>query len=443
MVSQARLRLWSAVHRWTSLIATALLLLTCVTGLPLIFHDEIEDWLDPPPARQQPAANAVAPMLDALVARALADHPGSVAVSLGFSRPAPGSTEPPTVVVATGPDPQAPFAQLRRHTFDLRDGTLLQLPPPRTGGFMDTVLELHKNLLAGLPGALLLGAMGLLLVASVVSGVVVYGPFMRKLRFGTVRAGRRARWLDLHNLVGIGIAAWLLVVGTTGAINTLHDPIAAHWRAEVLPQMTGPYRGLPPPGRIGSIDAAIATARAAAPGMEVQSVFLPGTNFATPHHFGVYLRGATPLSMRILKPALVDATTGALSDIREMPWYVKALFVSQPLHFGDYGGLPMKWMWLVLDLLAIAVLVSGLYLWVVRRRRATEVPQPRPRGEPEAATEHSPSTWRMPKLLALCICAGLGVACVTTDAALKGAADFALAIPLAVVFWFVLRGLRR
>jgi len=35
------------------------------------------------------------------------------------------------------------------------------------------------------------------------------------------------------------------------------------------------------------------------------------------------------------------------------------------------------------------------------------------------------------------------VACVTTDAALKWAADLALAIPLAVVFWFVLRGLRR
>ncbi|WP_414453334.1 PepSY domain-containing protein, partial [Enterobacter hormaechei] len=45
-----------------------------------------------------------------------------------------------------------------------------------------------------------LGLMGLLLVASLVSGVVVYTPFMRKLDFATVRAerSRRLKWLDLH-----------------------------------------------------------------------------------------------------------------------------------------------------------------------------------------------------------------------------------------------------
>ena len=28
-----------------------------------------------------------------------------------------------------------------------------------------------------------------------------------------------------------------------------------------------------------------------------------------------------------------------------MPWYVKALKLSQPLHFGDYGGMPLKIIW--------------------------------------------------------------------------------------------------
>jgi uncharacterized iron-regulated membrane protein len=46
-----------------------------------------------------------------------------------------------------------------------------------------------------------------------------------------------------------------------------------------------------------------------------------------------------------------------------MPWYAKILLLSQPLHFGDYGGLPLKIIWAILDLMTIVVLGSGLYLW--------------------------------------------------------------------------------
>ena len=51
-----------------------------------------------------------------------------------------------------------------------------------------------------------------------------------------------------------------------------------------------------------------------------------------------------------------------------------ALFVSQPLHFGDYGGMPMKILWVILDLISITVLVTGLYLFFTRRKSAEEQP---------------------------------------------------------------------
>ena len=50
-----------------------------------------------------------------------------------------------------------------------------------------------------------------------------------------------------------------------------------------------------------------------------------------------------------------------------MPWYAQVLFVSQPLHFGNYGGLPLKVLWALLDGLAIVVLGSGVYLWLKKR----------------------------------------------------------------------------
>ena len=63
-----------------------------------------------------------------------------------------------------------------------------------------------------------------------------------------------------------------------------------------------------------------------------------------------------------------DARSAEVTDSRDLPWYVTTLLVSQPLHFGDYGGMPMQIIWALLDLVTIVVLGSGLYLWLARRR---------------------------------------------------------------------------
>jgi uncharacterized iron-regulated membrane protein len=52
--------------------------------------------------------------------------------------------------------------------------------------------------------------------------------------------------------------------------------------------------------------------------------------------------------------------------VPKLPWYLTALLVSQPLHFGDYGGMPMQIIWALLDIATIIVLGSGLYLWLKR-----------------------------------------------------------------------------
>jgi len=49
-----------------------------------------------------------------------------------------------------------------------------------------------------------------------------------------------------------------------------------------------------------------------------------------------------------------------------------ALEVCRPLHFGDYGGLPLQILWALFDLVLIVVLISGLYLWLSRRKAPVE-----------------------------------------------------------------------
>lgn len=99
-----------------------------------------------------------------------------------------------------------------------------------------------------------------------------------------------------------------------------------------------------------------------------------------------------PLTSRLNTPVLVDGATGALTTVARMPWYLTALELSRPLHFGDYGGMPLKIIWALLDLITIVVLVSGLYLWLARRR-ATEahIADLMRRHEAAAAVQRTPA----------------------------------------------------
>jgi uncharacterized iron-regulated membrane protein len=255
---------------------------------------------------------------------------------------------------------------------DARTAQYVAEPPIEGGAVMAFLFHLHVDLFAGVPGKLFLGSMGLLLLVAIVSGVVLYAPFMRKLPFGEVRHGRTARlkWLDLHNLLGIVTLVWALVVGATGVVNTLADVLLQYWQATEIAAMVKPYEGQPPPKTLASMEQAVARAQALQPGMQVGFIAFPGTPFASSHHYGIYMRGDQALTARLYKPVLVDAGPGQVTDQRTLPWYLTALLLSQPLHFGDYGGAGMQFLWALLDLATILVLGSGLYLWLKRGRAA-------------------------------------------------------------------------
>jgi len=356
------IRAWSVVHKWTSLVSTAFMLMLCLTGLPLIFHHEIDEALGTHGAYEAPPLGTPTLSLDRMMAVALAERPGEVPLYLSFDE------DRPVINVTTGPRPDAADADMHFASFDWTNAQAL--PPHQEGGVMDFILTLHIEMFMGLPGMLFLGFMGLVVFAAIVSGVVLYAPFMRKLDFGVVRVTRssRVKWLDYHNLLGVVTVAWLSVVTLTGTINTLSLPIIQYWQADQLAQMTAPYRDLPPARAEASIQQAIDTALATAPNMRVQFVAFPGVAYSTEHHYAVFMQGDTPLTKHLLTPALIDARTGDLTAIRPMPWYAQALLLSGPLHFGDYGGLPLKILWALLDIAAIIVLGSGLYLWLSRRR---------------------------------------------------------------------------
>ena len=365
-MSPKSLRRWSWVHKWTSLVCTVFMLLLCITGLPLIFSHEINDWLHSDIRPQTVAAGTPNASMDRVLAAAQERHPSLLPIFMSQEADEPAMWQ---VTLAKTPTERESF---RSVIVDARTAGVIG-EPRFDEGFMWVMLKLHVDLFAGLPGTLFLGLMGLLLVAAIVSGVVLYAPFMRKLEFGTVRHDKspRVRWLDLHNLLGIVTLVWAFVVGLTGVINTLGEPVIKLWQFDQMGEMLAPYKGKTPPTARASLQDSVAAARALEPGMRVGFVAFPGTDFSSPFHYGVFMQGNAALTSRLFKPVLVDASTAKVTDSRELPWYVSTLLISQPLHFGDYGGLPMKIVWTLLDLATIVVLGSGLYLWVKRKQPRT------------------------------------------------------------------------
>lgn len=374
-MSTTSIRAWSMIHKWTSLVCTLFLLMLCLTGLPLIFHDEIDRLTDDTPRYGMPGvgSSAMAPgllPLDTMLAKALAARPGEVPVFMAFDN------EQPQMTITTAPHPDSPASDMTIQLFDRSTGK--PMGHVAEDGVMHFLLQLHTDMFLGLPGMLFLGAMGLLFLVAIISGVILYAPFMRKLDFGTLRVSRsrRVKWLDYHNLIGIVALAWMTVVGATGVVNALATPIMQLWQQTELAEMTRLYdgKGDVPPERYSSIDGAMAEARRVLPDVNPQFIAFPGGAFSSKHHYALFFQGDTPLTQHILTPALIDAETGAFTDARPMPWYNQALSLSQPLHFGDYGGLPLKILWAALTLFTIVVLSSGIYLWIAKRHWSVAAP---------------------------------------------------------------------
>ena len=359
------IRNWYLVHKWSSLVPTPFLLMLCVTGLPLIFHDEIDALADQDSGTalsSAPSAQTGLP-LDAMLAEAGQQRPGEVPLFMAFSQ------DNALLTITTGLAPDADVDDMTLLFFDRATGAAHG--PAPAGGVMEFILDLHTDMLLGLPGMLCLGVMGLSFVVALVSGAVLYAPFMRRLKFGTLRgsANERAARLDRHNFLGIVTLAWALVIGLTGAINAFADPLTDSWRDGELAAMTADYADKQPldPAQYGSLDAAMAAAQTALPGRSPQFVGFPGGDWSSPHHYAIFFQGDQPLTQHLLTPALVDARTGELTSARDMPALNQALMMSKPLHFGDYAGLPLKIIWALLTLATIWVLWTGIMLWLRRR----------------------------------------------------------------------------
>lgn len=354
------------IHWLLGIPAGLVLAVVGVTGALLSYEAELLDLLNPR-LRVEAAGRAPLPP-DRLIAIAVAAHPGfSVRSYAGRA------------------DPAAPV-ELRLVRGAERGGTQVFIDPysgellgaPRGADFFHTSEQLHRFLAAGPVGKQIVGASTVALIVLALTGVVLRWPRRWRsprawLALDTGLRGRSLLW-HLHAVLGTWALAFYLLAAFTGlwwsygfyrsAVNAMAGvPVPAGPSA---PAPTTSGAAAPPV----SVDRAYAAFLAAAPDAVRFSTHLPGDPEApiewryftadAPHE-----RAADSLSIDRVRGDVV-----ARQRYADLPRGRRLIASMLPLHTGSWFG-PLGRFAMMLASLAMPVFaLTGLWLWLQRRRRA-------------------------------------------------------------------------
>jgi len=371
MSKKSRSKLWFLVHSWLALPIWFFVLIVCVTGTLAVVSQEIV-WLANPQMR--------------------ASQPSDDAPRLGYEQiiTAIKTAEPQALVQRISRPDESHFAL--DVTLSYPDGrSLVTYVNPYTGVIQGTAPEfnfqaftraLHGWWLVPFTngyswGWYLVSALSLPLLASLITGLVVYKRFWKGFFSPTlrIRHGARIFWGDFHRLSGIWSIWFIAVISVTSTwflieavLSDNHISISSEAIIPAMSRDSVPLtaNGLPP-ARL-SLDRAIEIAQQKIPGLEASVINMPFNAYS---HLDIRGRGWYPL---MFQSATLNPFNGELASSRVLSDRTSLEFVTEsmrPLHTGDFGGLWIKLIWFFFGLLLSMMVLSGLLIWTKRTALAT------------------------------------------------------------------------
>lgn len=351
---KARSRWWR-VHAWLGLKLSLFMAIICLSGTLAVVANEL-DWLADPALRASPSAGQGASW-GTLADNALKAVPGG---HIDLMERGPDAWFATTVVV------KAADGHRRRVLLDPATGQV-----NRVAGFGSVerfLRDFHRRLM--LPVAIgipLVTSLAFVLLTSLVTGLVTYKKFWKGF-FKRPRGGSlRKTSGDLHRLVGVW-SLWFvaLVIATSvwylvelfGAAAPPTLPLQKVSKAErkiVLPQPLG-----------ADLDRLAARAASAYPELTVSRVLFP---FPGMKAVGFQGEAGTTLVTEKANAVFVDpvSDTVTLKVVGgELSAHQRIAEMADPLHFGTFGGLFTKLIWLLFGAGLTALSITGVVIYATR-----------------------------------------------------------------------------
>ena len=224
------------------------------------------------------------------------------------------------------------------------------------------LLELHYSFFSDPWGTVAIAFVATILILSSLTGLWIYRQFWKHLFRLRWKASARIFFSDLHKAVGISSMAFNFILGFTGAWwNFQSAPLL--WSTE-LPE----NRALEQFSNDAiSLDRMVAEAPRALPGLDLAELtidfpFKKGDLFA--------VVGRAPTSNPLRSPwgssVKFDAQSGQvvkITDVGKEPLWAQIEDTFAPLHYGLFGGLPIKILWCIFGLAPGTLAVSGFIIW--------------------------------------------------------------------------------
>lgn len=236
------------------------------------------------------------------------------------------------------------------------------------GKFLQWVYDLHVNLLASDTGELLNGIGGFFMVAMSISGLVIWWPGIRvwanAFRYATGAGWKRQNY-DIHKLIGLSSALFLLLLGITGSYWTWPKEYEATlaWLTQGPAKTKAPVVPKTPQSEWKDLELILSSAREAIPGGQ-PSLFRfaarPGDTYS--------LKRVLPSDWRTQgdDTAYVDPATAKVVHVdkhAEQPLGVRLQRDIFALHFGTFGGHFTRILWILIGITPALLFVTGLLMY--------------------------------------------------------------------------------
>lgn len=405
-------------HSVLGLGFAALIYIVSLTGALTLFVPEISLWEN----RGVVTANSITPEV------------ASAAARNAESQLTPGNEILNVIVYA--PDEFKPYASVRLNQRPDRNSELQStdwLVDPATGDlrgeadapYAHYIEDLHTMLHLPRPwGRYLVGLLGVVMFTLILSGIFAH-PTIFKDAF-KLRLGRNARlaWTDVHNRLSVWGLPFHLVLTFTGAfLGVAGITVAALAfvafdgdQEQAIAVINGPQPVVGAPPMENSPDYASMIRRSQAPDRQF-ALLVAGNPKDSGNTTSVVYSEDGILSMRssdIYRNSgeFLEKFGGKGSEVG-----ARIFGAVQPLHYGTFGGYPIKFFYLILALALTYITSTGMMIWFKRKAQQGE---PRPKHE---------AAWRgMTSGLTLSLSSGALLASM-------GAA--ALVVPISLAAWAI------
>ncbi len=237
--------------------------------------------------------------------------------------------------------------------------------------------QVHVRLMDAWGGRQLVGLAGIGLFVLCVTGLLIYGQFMKKQLFGAIRNGINLRILmaDWHKMIGIAALLFNLMIAGTGAWLGL-QPVLIKWLDIKAPNAyKRPVKPIEPTEDIlQTYDywQAVKLSKNEIQGF-IPTQIIPskdGTNTLEVKGDAGHL----PFEPHISKVVLDKSSLEILNvyDIREQAFIDKFYYVQEGLHFGRFGGIFLKIAYALLGITSGVLSITGFFIYLIRKRKTTE-----------------------------------------------------------------------